>query len=346
MTIAKAQPYLNLSVKLRPLQATKAEALPIDSVAGVQVQSAGRDTYQNVKNSFLEPSALSTVHLSFGSLDAVQFDTLKKEFGGLTQVPYVPGRSYEAADFLPPAMQALIGRDLEIPAEPAFIPGSSNWALIPWDEERVVDLTANCHGTSYEAVSAYQGQDDLDIFFGDPGRMQYVLEDSGNFAPVGGVVTGSAIDTSKLSPGDVVAFSNPAAGEFSDLLHTSVYAGGGLFFEKPDTEGSDDSDAPYRLATQDMVKKPIEHFLEGPVSAKVFRATAPLPKPEQAFGVELEQDVKNWETDQGRPLGMPLLTQLQLGIGGGIRGEGLTTLVDQPILLDATGRGAPVGVAS
>jgi hypothetical protein len=343
MNIESAKPFLNLKVTLRDLNSTAVETLPIDSVAGVPVSSATRDAYVGVKNTFLEPSALSTARLTFGSVSSSEFQDLRREFGGLSQVPYQADRSYEAVDFLPPAMQALLGRDLEIP-DRASMPGTAQWELLPYGEEdKMVDLTANCHGTSWEAMQAYQGQDDLDIFFGDAFRLDGLLEDTSKFERLPSAASGNSLSTQDLRPGDLLAYYNPNSGSLSNLLHTAVYAGGGLLFEKPDTEGQEDSDAPYRLSTPEMAKKPIEAFLDGPVEIRAFRPSSPLPKPEDAFGAGLDDSVAEWQLTQGQPLGMPLLSQMEFGLGGGIRGQYVTTLVDQPVSIDHNGRGIAAG---
>lgn len=331
-----ARRLLDLSVSLRPLPSKTAEALPIEQVAQVDVK-ATREAYEGVSNTSLEASALSTARLDFGVLSSSDFEALKTEFGGRSQVPYESGRSYEAVDFLPPALQALHGRDLETP-EPAVIPDSASWWQLPVGADKLVDLTANCHGTAWEAAQAYRGQPGLDIFYADASRMDGLLADKATFELVPAGVANQKLVPDVLQPGDLVAFYRDGGAE--DLLHTAVYAGGGLLFEKPNTEGHQGADAPYRLSTPDMARRPVEHFLGGSaLQLKVFRALGPLPEPEEAFTSEVE-GLSSWEKSHG-PLGMPLLSQLELSLGGGVRGEYLTTLVEQPVVLDASGRGVP-----
>lgn len=332
-------PLLDLKVRLRPLTTRTAETLPTTSVAGVEVK-ATREEYQGVSNSFLDTSALSTAKFDFGTVEADEFAKLKAEFGGKSQVTYQADRSYSAVDFLPPALQALAGKDLEVP-ERVKLPGSEALFNLPERENKPVDLTANCHGTAWEAVQAYQGQGELEIFLGDAIIMDGHLEDGRRFRSLGKLDAEHSKELAQqsLQPGDVVAFYNPNGFMMTNLLHTATYAGGGLFFEKPDTERQD-MDAPYRLATAEMVMKPIEKFLEGPVEARMYRPEEMLPSPKAAFAAGNSEEIANWAKEQGRELGMPLLTQLEMGLGGGIRGEYLTSLVDVPVLLAADGRGA------
>ncbi len=336
-------PLLQFTPGLRKLSSHALEKLPLTDVAGVEVESATRDQYEGVSNSFLEKSALSTAKVVFGKLSEQDFSKLSKEFGGRSKVPYQVERSYEATDFLPPALQALHGRDLELP-EAKVLPGSKDWEFIlPLDEDKRVDLTANCHGTAWEAMQAYQDVGQLEIYFGDAVRMDGQLEDESLFEKLGQLEASRAGELSKqnFQPGDVVAFYNPGGFSVSNLLHTAVYAGGGLFFEKPDTENQESGDAPYRLSTAEMVQRPIEAFLEGPAEVRMYRAKRALPEPEVAFGsTDLEQ-VKQWETAHGHVLGGPLLTQLELSIGGGIRGEYLTSLANVAVVAGADGRGEP-----
>lgn len=341
MKTSANSPLAPLSVSLRRLSTHTAERLPIASVAGVPVTSASRDQYEGVTNTFLEPSALSTANVDFGTLDKAQFERLHAEFGGQSKVPYQAGRAYEAEDFLPPALQALAGRDLQV-GDRVVLPRSSSLENLPHEEDKPVDLTTNCHGTSWEAMQAFQGQPDLDIFFGDAVAMECQLENPDRFdkiAEIGPDQTAS-LDAQRLQPGDVVAFYNPGAASVCTLLHTAVYAGAGLFFEKPDTESAD-YDAPYRLATAEMVRRPVEKFLEGPAEARIYHPKESLPQAEETFAASNAGQIAEWARNEGQALTMPLLTQMELSLGGGFRGEYLTALVPQPLSFDESGRGIP-----
>lgn len=304
--------------------------LDVTQIGGVPVEEATTERFLGARNEFLAPVALTTADLDFGKLDKAEYDSLKKEFGGLTEVPYDESRDYEAADFLPPLVQALLNQDLEIP-EPVTLPDSDEYAYPPMGEDIPIDLTGNCHGTAWEAVRAFQGQKKAaHIFLGEASIIDDKLQ-SKSFEPVG--KSGKSMPQG-LIPGDVVAF-----GEESDwkrmtmLLHTAVYVGGGLFFEKPNTE-SPSEDSPYRLATWDMLVGPVDNYVDGNFQAQAYRPSEILPPAEEVFGSD---QLDQWQQDHG-PLDKPVLTVIEAGLGGGIRGIWQTAMATVPLEKQPDGR--------
>lgn len=281
-------------------------------IAQVHPEKAQIQSFSAAKNDFLEPSALHTVQIDFGLLDAEEFANLHSEFGGRSETIYDPEREYTVRDFLPPVLQALVNQDLELP-EPVTLPDSESTELLPWEGNKTVDLTMNCHATSWEAARAYQGdRRELNIFLGEMVVMDNLLASDFEVLP----------DESDLKPGDIVAFEEVSDwARMTMLLHTAVYVGGGLYFEKPNTE-SPGEDAPYRLATREMLEKPVSDYSDGSFKSIAYRPRRELLSSQEAFG---SHQLDEWALENG-PLGLTTCSVLEQSMGGGILGEHATAL--------------------
>lgn len=308
------------------------------SVAGVAVKTANELQYSGLKG---ERDLMTRgADVQFGKLTQPQFDALKAEFGGRSQVRYDANRSYGATDFLPPMLQSLVGKDLdtggtiELPktkaiAEEMMMEGSNV----------TIAATPNCHGTAWEAARAYQGQTGahVQLAYGDAVNVQGLY--SGDFQSLGLTQPGKKLDASKLQPGDIVSFSSSdGSGGERELLHSAVYVGGGLFFEKPDTEIDEYGETPYRLVTLEQVKAPIAEFLESEPVMNSLRPKETLAPPAQAFAA----DVSSLETllqKRGETIGRPLVQELYMGLGGGVKGMAFNAVVTKRLETDAQGRG-------
>ena len=304
-------------------------SLDIVSVGDVPVQEATCERFVGYRNDFLSSIALTTADVDFGKLSHQQFLSLKTEFGGLSEVAFNPGREYEAADFLPPVLQALLNQDLEIP-EPVTLPESADYAWPPRGDDVPVDLTANCHGTSWTAVRSFQGNNETaEIFLGEAVTMDDALN-SEAFTPVGELGKSQA---EGLKPGDVVAFREKSDwARMTMLLHTATYVGGGLFFEKPDTERPTE-DSPYRLATWDMIMTPVDDYAKGSWEAQAYRPMKPL----ESAGKEFRSDMLDeWQKTHGS-LDKPVLTVIEPSMGGGTSGMWNTALASVPLIRNQTG---------
>lgn len=306
------------------------EPLEIFQIQGVEVEEATAERFIGAHNDFLDPAALTTADLDFGPLTNDQFQALHEEFGGLSEVSYQPGAEYEAADFLPPVLQALLNQDLELP-EAVTLPESAEYAYPPMGEDLPVDLTANCHGTAWEAARSFQGENEsAHIYLGDAVVMDDALESS-RFQAVG---TPGKEQPEGLKPGDVVAFDEVSEwARMTMLLHTAVYVGGGLFFEKPNTE-SDGEDSPYRLATWEMLTAPVDNYVDGAFTAQAYRPVQALPHASETFQSD---QLDQWQQEHGT-LDKPVLTVLEPSMGGGIRGMWSTALATVPLEKDVDGR--------
>ncbi len=306
------------------------ETLDIVEIGGVPVLHAVTEKFVGAQNDFLPPVALSTAELDFGVLEESQFMTLRREFGGLSEVGYDPERQYEVVDFLPPTIQALLNQDLEIP-DAITLPESAEYAYPPMGEDVPVDLTANCHGTSWEAMRSFQGcNDSANIFLGEAGTIDQAFE-SEVFQKIG--IPGKS-QPQGLEPGDVIAFDEQSDwARLTMLLHTATYVGGGLFFEKPNTE-SQGEDSPYRLATWEMLTAPVEQYVEGRWEAQAYRPTRDLEPGSERFRSD---QLDTWQEQHGL-LDKPVLTVIESSLGGGIRGLWNTAMASVPLQKRPDGR--------
>jgi hypothetical protein len=323
-------------------QALGPAKLPSNTIAGVPVKSATELQFQGLTGA--NPLMTRTLDVRFGTLSQPQFDSLKREFGGLSQVKYDAARQYSAVDFLPPAMQGLVGRDLD-PGEPITIPGSArfnnqmNEGLGDRGDVQI-GSTPNCHGTAWEMMRAYQnpGSPHVHLLYGDAQLLGPEYENAARFQSLGKAAAGETpAFLAQLKPGDVVAFRQD---EYT-LLHSAVYVGGGLFFEKPNTESDQYDESPYRLVTYDQVVAPIADYLGGPPSAEALRPKETLPPGTETFGTgEDAQKFEAWAAKKGLSVGKQLVREMEVGMGGGIRGLHFNAVETRRVEIGADGRGA------
>lgn len=311
------------------------------TIAGVPVRSATTSQFTGLTGA--KDLMTRTIEVSFGKLSRPQFDALKAEFGGKSAVPFDANREYTAVDFLPPALQGLVNRDLDT-GNNISLPGTKKLAEDMMMGDLVeIGSTPNCHGTAWEMMRAYQGNASthVQLAYGDAQLVgdRYSTE----FTALTTAKPGEKLDTSKLQPGDVVTFARHDK-EYGDmeLLHSAVYVGGGLYFEKPDTESDQYAETPYRLVTLDQVTAPIADFLSEQPSMTARRPNAPLAAPAEAFGAGAD-DTGKLETllnKRGETIGRPLTTELIMGMGGGVRGMAFNAVVTKRVEVDSSGRGA------
>lgn len=325
---------------------SKGEVKLLD-VAGVPLKGELRE-FQGTK-SYIGEAAQITTAATFGKLTQAQFDAVHKELGGRSNVKFDANRSYTLVDFLPPALQALVDKDLETP-DLITLKGTQKIGMqgTPFDRDsdHQVGLTMNCHATAYEAVRAYQGANDksVAVFYGEMIVMDGIAHDDKQFQVLHDVKADKAKDllSLDLKPGDVVQFhqDNGFMRASTNLLHSAVYVGGGVFFEKPNTEGPEKDDpakyatqdeTPFRLATLDNMIKPMSEAVDGQFRIEVLRAKAPLPDAHEAFGSSLQKEFEKAAEKKGRTLGVDLVTELEQGMGGNIRGEAISALVRVPL---------------
>ena len=332
---------------------------PQSSIAGVGVQSANARTFAVNHGDF--PEAINTTtEIHFGKLSGEQFEALSEHFGGHSQVTYSPNREYQLVDFLPPTIQALVNKDLQLP-EKETIPNSASWGeeeippLLPGGQDKSVSLNMNCHGTAWGAAMAYQmpeGQDhsnsQIPVFLACPVSMAnttYVHEgdDDGKFEKITTYQGNdfSQFELDKLKPGDMIQFfqENPRTGEES-LLHTATYVGGGMFFEKPNTESATE-EFPFRLAPLGDITSVYRRDFDDDLRTSVIRPQKPMKKPGEAFSSSVQGQAQALAQQEGKSLGVELISEWDTGMSGNILGEYIGAVKYVDIQLDPeTGRGS------
>ncbi len=344
-------PWVNLKAVFVPTRSTPEQPVTLPAVAGVPVE-AQRVRLEGVKSS-LGASATQAVEARLGKLTQAQFDAVKTELGGRSNVGFDPQRSYVLQDFLPPALQALLHQDLEV-GEPVTLKGTKGKGEdMAVDKDRQISLTMNCHATAWEAVRAYQGEHkEVAIFYGEMIAMDGHTTDANKFAPVAELTAAelSKLGTLPLQPGDVVQFHEVSEwARMTMLLHSAVYVGGGLFFEKPNTEGAGKDDpanyvkqdeTPFRLATPELMAAPLSDAVEGKFRMVVLRPKEKLEDPAQAFASSWQKELSTMAAKKGRTLGVEVVSEIEQGMGGNIRAEHPSALVRVGLVNTATGNSA------
>lgn len=339
---AKAK-LLELAPKFSDPLRTPVGPVALPAIAGVPVRGT-LERFEGVKT-WLDEAALLTTTAELGRLNEAQFHAVHQALGGRSKVTWAPDRSYDLRDFLPAELQALVDRDLEIPAMKTIEGVVIEDALDP-EGPRHVGLTMNCHAAAWEAVRAYQGEDgQVDLYYGEMIRMDDLAHAEGAFQKVTELPAAQVAEllAADLKPGDLIQFFEVSEwSRMTMLVHSAVYVGGGLFFEKPNTEGVEKDNAetydrqeetPFRLATLANMVKPLDVAFEGKFRVEVLRAQKALEPASVAFESSLEGAFRDFAEKQGKTLGNELVLELEQGSGGGIRAEhasALTTVGVQP----------------
>ena len=335
-------PLLDLRPTFRRFPLARLRSAGIAALAGVPVRSSRISRFDGAANSALDPSALTTLVVPFGAMSAQRFALLHGAFGSLSRVTHSPNRRFEVVDFLPPAVQAVLGLDVELP--PAVpIAGTGTWDPRRAPEPVEVSLDVNCHGTTWGLLGAYHGAaGEFPLFFGDMLCMDSELH-SDRFEVVESLDPGQVplLSVLPLRPGDVVAFFEVS--EFARatmLVHTALHVGAGLLVEKPNTEAAGE-DSPYRLATPGMVVEPLEAALLGSaLRAEVLRPCDPLRPLTEVFASSYAVRLRGLANRARRPLGMEVVPQNEYGLGGGITSEAICAVARLPVVVGPDGRGS------
>ena len=312
------------------------------SIAGVPLTRARALRFTGVT---ADASQLVSLELGFGRLDKKQFELLKAEFGGLSEVPHTATRDYSVIDFLPPVVQALVHRDYDATAG-VTLPGTQSLRDGP-GEDLIVSITPNCHGTAYEVARSYQQRvrpPTVSVLYGDAMPMVDAYDDTKLFKPLGAAKPGDdpARLLAQLRPGDLLAHRTWMDGAPGSLLHSAVYLGGGLVFEKPDTE-VEGNETPYRLATYAQSKALVAAAVGDEPAILAFRAQNLTPAADlfalARLDKKLAQKLTSWATKKHGTLDKPLTIEYELGSGGGVRATHAVAIDVHKLFVGADGRG-------
>lgn len=338
------RPLLPLVPTFGPAARVDEGTVNLQPIAGVPV--TGVVQHFHGMKSHLGADAMRTLDVRFGTLSAAQFDAVKASFGGRSQVTYDPARAYTAVDFLPPALQALHGQDLDLPRS-VKLPDSAdiNQPSMMLEADLSIGVTMNCHGTAWEAARAFQGAaaDAVSIFYGEMFTMDKLVKENAGFSRLGEVPADKLQELAALDlkPGDLVKIHEiPSMARLTTLVHTAVYVGNGLFFEKPDTEGANEdnpatyqvrNETPFRLVTLDMMTRPISDAVRGSYRVEAWRPTATMKEPDVAFASSLTAKIHDYATARGNMVNHPLVAVFEQGMTGNIRGEFADAMVKVPL---------------
>lgn len=350
-----AKPVLDYMAVFSPVSVEKGAPVEIAPIAGVPVR-AHELVMTSVRTRSVHESALRSVHVELGVLTEAQFLAVRQELGGLGTVAFDPARVYVVQDFFPPALQALVNQDFEMP-EPRELKGTKN---IGEDfgiqkSDRTVYFTMNCHGTAWEGMRAYQGQchDEVAVYYADKVLMANHAREGTALELLGEVPQDRLHEllSMGMKPGDLVHVHmvSSLVSASTDLMHSALYVGGGLFVDKPNTEGAEREDraryveqdeTPIRLATLDLMTAPLKHAagqFGDTIRAEVFRPKEPLPDGRAAFGTPLQGELEAWAANKGRRLGAELVSMLETKTGGQVCGEEPSVLVRVPLVKNQDG---------
>lgn len=311
------------------------------NIAGVPVKSATRVQYQGLVGG--RPEMTEAIDVGFGKLTQAQFKTLQAEFGGVSQRSYSAQDTYTARDFMSPAVQALVGQDVDAGA-PVVIANTKRLAKelsLYATSDVSISASPNCHGTAWEIARHYRtpGLKTLDLAYGDAQLVE--LNYPAKFKQVVKPTEKLAVDA--LKPGDVVTFRSSKDGEEGPLLHSTTYVGGGLFFEKPDTESDAFGETAYRLVTLEQSMAPAKNFLGD--AEKLFLAAwrpkaalAPTPKV-FAMEDELTRKLEGTLNKQRKTVDKALTAEYEVGLAGSTRGVWFNAVLSRVLQVDARGLG-------
>jgi hypothetical protein len=331
---AKQQkPLVQLEALFSPAPTKRGEPLAMAAVAGMVVKATTLELAGRVTKT--DPSVLQSVYVSFGRLDRAQFDLLHAAFGSRSEVKHDAARNYEAADFLPPALQALLHQNLAVTA--MTLKGSKAAladSVFPPEEDLTLTVTNNCHAAAYEAAASFQSDKrSVDVFYGDATSMG---QSFGTDVVVSSHVKEvDKIDIASMRPGDIIQYSH---GD-TVLLHSATYVGGGLFFEKPNTEAEQEGyveETPYRLATLAMITKPVVAYCGDNVNIVITRPGTLGPVPSS----DTQKPLEEWAKAKGRSLGVRLVDLVEVSYTGATVGFSVEPVVSRTIVIDNDGRGS------
>lgn len=190
------------------------------------------------------------LNVSLGCMSKEKFDALQKAFGSSMTTPFDSNTNYNLKEFLPNFLKKVIGKHL-VPHEivvPDLVYGEVS-ALGEVDKMAKVD--SNCHSVAWQWINHAQGQKSDDFIF--------ALVDGDSL--LGFAQSAPAISQSQLQIGDVVMVEGNTLQQQGAALHSAIYIGEGLVFEK----GNPGENYPYRVAKLKDVISKYETAVEGAI---------------------------------------------------------------------------------
>jgi len=158
--------------------------------------------------------------VTLGTLSEQQFKDLYIRYATKPGSAYDARRVYKLVDFLPSFVQKLNGKVLNphtLPADPALVKALRDQGL---NVDKVAEVDGNCHSVTWQWVNFLQGKGS------DDGLL--TLADGENLQ------LDAPVDVKDIQPGDALVISgNGGFGQVGAVLHSLIYLGHGLVFEKP-----------------------------------------------------------------------------------------------------------------
>lgn len=200
--------------------------------------------------------------VTVGRIDETTFQKLHQRFQTKRTEAYDAMKVYKLVDFLPSFVRKTHGKVLvphATPADASLVAALASREM-PTDGKAYVD--ANCHSVTWQWVNHLQGR-------GADDAVLTLMDGENLFADTAAFET---VDEDALAPGDVYfAKGNGGTDQIDAVLHSGVYLGQGLVFEK----GNPGQDYPYRIAyLRDVVAK---YRRVDPEVRFVYRRIAPTP---------------------------------------------------------------------
>lgn len=223
------------------LASAQPTAQNVCKVAGIACHIEKTEIGNAGDNLAVEDKYVLTVRL--GALTEQQFKDLHKYYNTTITKDYDPKKNYDLIDFMPVFIQELNGKTLKPAA--LQVPSALTKALqhqgITLDLNKAY-VDANCHSVTWQWVNHLQNQ--------APPKAILSLGDGDQL--LSQIQTNQKNDFNSLQPGDIGIISGAAGFSQDGVLHSFVYLGFGLVFEK----GNPGANYPYRIAyLDDIVKK-------------------------------------------------------------------------------------------
>lgn len=232
--------------------------------------------------------SLRPLVVKFDKLTPEEFQKLRKAYGGLSQVRYESGKTYDLVDFLPPVIQALIDFSAQFRPHtqtPDWLKSltAQNLPALSFAGQAVdsISVDQNCWGTSYEVTRLMQNREitSYSVFMNSQKQIQSEL--AGHL---------QTLSPSTASFGDWLFIFNVFDGGSRFLGHTAIIIDENLFFEK---EGPGDGKK-WQLVTLEELQERWADSEEMPVHFEYARIRGALKDP-KVFSINENRTSNNLE---------------------------------------------------
>jgi hypothetical protein len=195
------------------LARTSPSDLCTEFTAGCSIQKKSIQGPRDVEDQYL-------LDVTLGKLSEVQYGDLQTRYKAIKTSPYDATKIYKLVDFLPAFIQKSNGKRLiphSVPAAPKLVKALRDQKI---ETANIALVDANCHSVTWQWINFLQGQGTEDILLsladGDALNLEF------------------RVDAKDLQAGDVLVIQGTGGfGQIGAVLHSAIYLGHGLLFEKP-----------------------------------------------------------------------------------------------------------------